>query len=142
MYNKIEIGDSISVQQVPLKAAGQYRDYNLLLSLEGDVPGIGETAKDWSEYDWIYISFSGIVEDEKAVSMLDKTLTERYSGNVRRIEINRDNISVLEGISTYSIVKKFLEEWKKREKETDRETWLKSREIALNKIKSYIMAKK
>lgn len=141
-YNIVEIDKKLKVKQIPLISSGQYREYGLLLSLEGDAPDISGIDSVWSEYDWIVINFTGIVEDEKTVSELDKTLTKKYSGIVRKFEINRENVSVLEGISSQVIAKKFLEAWGKKEHETKREIWLKSREIALNKIKSHLMAKK
>ena len=143
-FNLIEIDKEIKINQVPITTAGQYREYSLLLNLKGEAPDISKINSDWSENDWIDINLSGIVEDEKTVSELDKALTVKYSKLVRRLEINRENISVLEGISSQIIAKKFLEAWKNREPDNtqSRDIWLKSREIALNKIKTILTAKK
>ena len=89
IFNKIELDKSLEIKQIPVISAGQYREYNLFLSLEGDAPDISRIETDWSENDWIYLSLAGIVEDEKIVSELDKKLTDKYSKTVRKFEINR-----------------------------------------------------
>ncbi len=141
---KDDIKKDIKIKQIPIINAGQYREYKLLLSLEGKPPQISKINIDWSKNDWIDINLSGIVEDEKIVSELDKTLKEKYLKTVRRLDINRENISVLEGISTQVIAKRFLEAWKDHEPDNPaaRNIWLKSREISLNKIKTLLLAKK
>ena len=64
----------------------------------------------------------------------------------RQIDIVRDDVLALEGISQQVIARKFLELWTTRGPEGDdpesREIWLRARELGLRKIKSVLEARR
>ena len=136
----------VDCQFIPLKASGQYREYTLPLSLEGGLEDLSGTASHWQSADWIRLIFSGIVEDEHAVASLTEELINAYLGRVRKLEIDRGSVSVLPGIASHPLARRFLKAWKAREPDPalvhERSVWLKARELALGEIKSILEARK
>jgi hypothetical protein len=128
---------------VPLEAAGEFRLYQLPLSLEGDPPDIDPLARGWGPADFVVLRFTGIVEDENAVAALAGRLRARYAGRVRKFEIERDEVASLPGIADQPLARRFLEAWEKRVPAADapgaderRAEWLRARELALLALKA------
>ena len=124
---------------VPLAAAGEYRHYVLPLSLEGEIPDLGPLASEWRAPDWIELEFTGLVEDESAVVRLEAAIRARYQGKVRRLEVMRDGVSALPGISSHPIAQRFLEKWLERMPDpghAEYPVWLRARELALGALKT------
>lgn len=128
---------------LPLQAAGEFRQYALPLSLEGEPTDLDPVARTWGKADFIVLSLTGIVEDENAVAALADRLNARYSGRVRRFEIERDGVASLPGIADQPLVRRFLEAWEKRVPAADlpgtderRAEWLRARELALAALKA------
>ena len=128
---------------VPLRAAGQFREYALTLSLEGEPSDIDALAKDWSPADFIVLRFAGVVEDENSVALLAERLKIRFAGRVRKFEIEREEVASLPGIADQPLVRRFLEAWEKRmpagdapDAEIRSAEWLRSRDLALAALKA------
>lgn len=128
---------------VPLAAAGEFRQYVLPLSLEGEPPDIEVLSKGWGPADFVALRFTGIVEDETAVASLADRLRARFAGRVRRFEIDRDEVAALPGIADQPLARRFLEAWEKRmpagdapDPEARRAEWLRARELALAALKA------
>jgi DNA repair exonuclease SbcCD nuclease subunit len=128
---------------VPLRAAGQFRQYALPLSLEGEPTDIEALAKEWGRADFILLRFTGIVEDEPAVAALADRLRIRYADRVRKFEIERDEVIALPGIAGQPLVRRFLEAWEQRVPaagapgfEERRADWLRARDLALAALKA------
>ncbi len=126
-------------QFLPLSSAGEYRQYPMPLSLEGEAPDLERVAAGWGRNDWIELVFSGLVEDEKAVARLSDQLLSQFAKRVRGMEIRRDGVSALPGISSHPVAKQFLEAWKARrpaQAGSERNVWIRARELALNALKA------
>ena len=131
---------------VALGSAGEYRGYSIPLTLEGDVPDLDSLAKSWGPSDYVELEFAGLVEDERRAAESLERLRERFAPRVRILAMNRDGVSVLPGISSQPIVKRFLEAWNARmppapgldaqEDAAKRAVWLRAREMALNSLKA------
>jgi hypothetical protein len=140
---------------VALGSAGEYRGYSFPLTLEGEVPDLDALARTWGPADYIELEFTGLVEDERAAAESLERLRGRFASRVRALVINRDGVSVLPGISSQPIVRKFLEAWKARmpagsdataadataghgapEDAAKRAVWMRAREMALNSLKA------
>lgn len=124
----------------PLLAAGEYRHYALGLSLDGEPPDLDRLATAWGPQDSVELEFTGLVEDENAVARLAEEVQSRYARRVRALEINRDGVSALAGISSNPVARRFLESWQARPEARDlqhprREAWLKARDLALLHLK-------
>jgi hypothetical protein len=127
---------------VPLPSAGEFREYALPLSLEGEPPDLDSLARGWSRSDFVSLRFTGIVEDETAVAALSERLRGRYAGRVRKLEIERDEVAALPGIAGQPLARRFLEAWEKRvppagtpDAEERRAEWMRARELALSALK-------
>lgn len=141
---------------IPLREAGEFRAYELCLSLAGEAPDLDKAAQAWGTADFVALRLAGVVEDENAVAALADRLRARYASRVRRIEIDRDDVSILPGIASQPLVRSFLEAWDRRRPAidaggADRETlvrdarparetadWLRARELGLAALKAYL----
>ncbi|MEO7423698.1 MAG: metallophosphoesterase, partial [Fibrobacteria bacterium] len=116
----LELPESAGANAVPdpvflsLASAGEYREYTLPLSLEGDPGDLETQAKAWGVADYIDLRFTGVVEDERAAAAAADRLLARYGARVRRFEIDRAGVSALPGIASQPIVRRFLEAWRAR----------------------------
>ena len=144
--NLIKTDQSVQMEFYPLASSGRYRQYHLPLTLEGSIEDLVTITSSWKENDWIDLNFTGIVEDENAVGELEKKLRSEQGERVRKIEIDRTDVQPLPGIMSQTIVKQFLETWKKRKPDSvdDRAhtVWLKARQMGLEQIKNVMEAKK
>ncbi len=144
-------GQIVEPRFLPLISAGQFRHYDLALDLEGEIPSLDHLAKEWGRQDFIELEWTGLVEDERAVAQLERTLQEKFSQVVRRLDIKREGVSALPGIASQPVVRQFLEAWKLRmpplkeavsalqsEVDLERVVWLRARELALNALKTHL----
>jgi hypothetical protein len=132
---------------IPLASAGEYRHYALPLGLEGEAPDLDGLAGTWGPADYVELEFTGLVEDENAAARLAESLRARYAARVRRLDIDRDGVSALPGISAQPVVRKFLEAWNARmpvpeagaaaaDSAARHAVWIRARELALNSLKT------
>lgn len=135
----------LRVDFLALRTAGQYREYALPLSLEGKARNLSKEARSWSSSDFIHISFTGLVEEENVVASLEAELQKEHGDKVRKLEIVRDEVSVLPGISSQPLASRFIALWEPKEpelgQELKRRVWLRARELALAEIKRVIEAR-
>lgn len=135
---------------LPLRAAGEYRQYALPLSLEGEPPDVETLAKAWGSADYIELKFSGLVEDERQAAQAVDRIRAGYAARVRCLDIDRDGVSALPGIASQPIVRRFLEAWAHRmprpgapsasdpdaDYAAEHAVWIRARELALNVLKA------
>ena len=134
----LEAGADLRYETRPLAAAGQYRRFTIPLGLDGTCPDLSDGAARWGAADWIDIELSGLVENEHAAAEQEGLLRERHGGAVRRFDVRRDEILVLEGVATQPVARRFLELWQGHRPDgagPPREVWLRARELGLRKIK-------
>lgn len=125
----------------PLAAAGEYRHYAIPLTLDGDMPDIDRLAAAWGPRDFIELEFSGLVEDEHLAARLAGDLRSRHASRVRVLEISRDAVTALPGVSSHPVARQFLERWQNRPEAKDPDhagysAWFRSRELALSHLKA------
>ena len=125
---------------LPLASAGEYRHYVLPLSLEGEPPDLDREAAAWGPKDRVDLEFTGLVEDERVIARLDEGMRSRYGSRVRSLEVVRDGVAALPGISSHPVAREFLERWARRPEAAspdhpDRAAWLRARELALRHLK-------
>ena len=136
--NIVTLDNEITVDFVPLRSAGQYREYDIPLTFDGNCGEIDAIKREWTEYDWIVLNLGGVVEDENAVGEFEDHLHRTLACVVRRLDIRRDGVQPLPGISSQPIAKKFLELLESRKPgEGDIEslrTWARAREMGLEQI--------
>ncbi len=137
----IEVGDDIRASPLVLKSAGQCREILLDVGLDGAIPDIDSLSRAWNPPDRVEIAFSGIVEDENTFKSAADRLANNLRPRVRTVDIIRDGVSVLEGISSEPIARKFLELCDKTRTAVDAHdfaVWQKTREIGLLKLKKVL----
>ncbi len=111
----ITIDQEIGFEFAALKSAGQYREYHLPLGLEAEVDQKSMETDSWQPADWIRLNFSGIVENEHDVRLLEEKLQQVYGQGVRRLDINRDRVAALPGIASQPLAAAFLKGWQEKE---------------------------
>jgi len=141
--NLVSIDESVQVQFLPLRRAGQYRYYDVPLSLDGNVDGLEELTGRWHPADTIEIRLFGLVEDEKDVAVIQEAfLGCRRSGKVREIVIDTSGVVPVPGIASTSIARQFLARWNDSKPSDDDSAgmrrWLKAREMGLKAIQPYV----
>lgn len=103
----------------------------------------------WQQADWIRLNFSGIVENEHDVRLLEERFQQAYGERVRRLDIDRDRVAVLPGIASQPLAAAFLKSWQEKEPAaksqyggTDhaRQVWLRARELGLKELKKVLEA--
>ena len=140
----LTLGATVDLETIPLKIAGQYREYTLPLGFEGQIGDLSPVHDDWKESDWVKLILSGVVEDEHLAQNLEENLKQKYRGSIRHLEIDRDQVASLPGIGSHPLAKKFLEAWRKLEPargsdpESLRRVWLRAGEIGIQEIKSLL----
>jgi DNA repair exonuclease SbcCD nuclease subunit len=139
----LELEQGVQPSFIALKTAGQYREYQAILSLDGQSRDFNGEAASWDGADWIRIRFSGLVEDERAVAALEARLRADYKSRVRRFEIDREEVSVLPGIASQPLAQRFLSLWGNREPAggEERRVWLRARAMGLEEIKRIMEAR-
>jgi predicted phosphodiesterase len=127
-----------------LKSAGRYREYRVLLDLDGEAKTPAPEAESWQPEDFIRLIFSGLVEDEHSAAALAGAVERAWAGRVRRLEIDREQVASLPGIASHPLAGQFLQAWEAREPEEERERriWLMSRQLGLEAIKETLELKR
>jgi hypothetical protein len=88
----------------------------------------------------VELEFTGLVEDERVPARLEEEMRKRHGSRVRCLEVVRDGVAVLPGISSHPVAREFLERWARRPEAAspdhpDRAAWLRARELALRHLK-------
>ncbi len=135
---------SIAHRGVELAAAGRFRVHAQPLGLDGACPDLGDEAAAWGPNDWVELRLSGLVEDEGAVAELERSLRGSYAQRLRRLDVVRDDILVLEGIASQPIARRFLALWAERRPadESSTDVWLAARDAGLRAIKAALEARR
>jgi len=145
----ITIKQGIAFEFAALKSAGQYREYQVPVGLEAEVDQKSMETDSWQQADWIRLNFSGIVENEHDVRLLEERFQQAYGERVRRLDIDRDRVAVLPGIASQPLAAAFLKSWQEKEPAaksqyggTDhaRQVWLRARELGLKELKKVLEA--
>jgi DNA repair exonuclease SbcCD nuclease subunit len=130
--------DQVRVEPLTIGAAGEYRHYEVALELDGRTDAIAKLCSNWSAQDHIHLRLSGLVEDERTVAELAQALEAEWSSRVRRIEIDRREVTPVDGISSHPLARAFLKKWQELEPPPDRpdllKTWHSARALGLRAI--------
>jgi DNA repair exonuclease SbcCD nuclease subunit len=139
----VTLGEQLSLEFRPLERAGTYVELDVPLSLEGAVDANTLPSSGWSKHDWVRLNLSGLVEDEHAVARHVELLESRFAGALRRLTVDRDGVTVLPGIASDPLARRFLSLWQEREpdNEADRPAWLRARVLALTEIRGILEAR-
>ena len=140
----IEVGNEIRAESLVLKSAGQCREVYLDVGLDGTLPDVTHLSQEWDRPDRVELFISGIVEDENALRRAADALVQSLKVRVRDPKPVLDGVSVLDGISSQPIARKFLEISDKARPAADSPdfaVWHKAREIGLLKIKKVLEAR-
>jgi DNA repair exonuclease SbcCD nuclease subunit len=131
--------DRVQGRFEPLASAGQYRVHDLPLGLDGGLDGVEECAASWGARDWIHLRLGGVVDDENAVAEVERRLRREWAGRVRRLDVSRDGVEVLEGIARHALARKFLAVWERgfaAAGPADRSLWLRARQLGLMQMRT------
>jgi len=92
-----------------LTSAGEFRTVPVFISPGGelrmDLPG------DISPADWLSLEVTGVVEEEPPVIAALEKLKKELEKKYRKVDYNRDKLSVLSGVSTHPLAANFLRAW-------------------------------
>ena len=137
-------GRTIAHRWIELSTAGQYRVHTQPLELDGSCPDFSPQTASWGPHDWVELRLTGLVEDEGVVAELERGLHARFAQRLRRFEVAREDILVLDGIASQPIARKFLQLWNARRPvdEGAVEVWLAARDAGLRRIKALVEARR
>jgi predicted phosphodiesterase len=97
-----------------LVSAGEYRVVPLYAAPGGELRGPEEKEMaGWKAADWLRLEVSGVVEDEVSVTGALRELREGLEKKFRRVTQSTENLSVLQGISSHPLARRFLEKWER-----------------------------
>ncbi|MDR1625279.1 MAG: metallophosphoesterase [Spirochaetia bacterium] len=97
-----------------LAAAGEYRVVPVYAAPGGDLRGPDEKEMaGWKAADWLRLEVSGVVEDEVPVMDALREMQAGLKKKFRRVTQSAENLSVLQGISSHPLARRFLEKWEK-----------------------------
>ena len=139
----VELDGGITISPLELKSAGQFRSLDVFTDFEGRPGDLPPESRDWGMADYVFLRFSGLVENEGEALRSIRILVENLESRVRRVECRFD-LSILEGISLHPMAKKFLDVWESRKPDGDGDeyqAWIWAREMGLLKIKSVLEAR-
>lgn len=136
-------GERVNYRLQDLQSAGQFRSCNVFVDFDGNIEPLRDSPEQWSLNDRVFISFSGIVEDENTARGNIQRFIDEIQKNVRMVEFE-EHLDVVSGIASQPLAKKFLERWsEKRPNEQDKiEIWNRAREIGLMKIRDILEAQR
>jgi len=139
----LSLGDQLSVEFLPLARAGTYVELDVPLSLEGAVDADVLPSAEWSKHDWVRLNLSGLVEDEHSVARNVELLESRFAGRLRRLTVDREGVTVLPGIASDPLARRFLSLWQQWEPadQANRPAWLRARALALGEIRGILEAR-
>ena len=77
----------------------------------------------------------------RQVARLEEEIRARHGSRVRALEVSRDRVSALPGVSSNPMARRFLERWQARPEAADPQhpgypAWFRSRDLALGHIKA------
>jgi DNA repair exonuclease SbcCD nuclease subunit len=140
-------GKVLRVRQAPLTTAGIYRLIEAPVNYDGSLPdkdGLPDFSG-WTPHDYVELRLSGVVDDENAVKAACERFEAATAATVRRLVIKRDELTVLSGISSQPLARRFLDLWRDGAPETGtgsteraRQVWLRARELALGELKKLL----
>ncbi|MGK5090291.1 metallophosphoesterase [Bdellovibrionota bacterium FG-2] len=141
----IECTDTLTTSRVFFKKAGQYRTWDAPLNFDSTLYSplySDEFPPEWGPDDHVEIRFSGLVEDENPLHLLETALTERFVGKtIRRFSFSSENVIVLAGVSALPVAKRFLELCEAKKPARDHVAypiWEKARMIGLQELKKVL----
>ncbi len=140
----LEAGKEVKSSYITLSSAGEYRSLEIFIGFDGEIPPLPEEASSWGSADYIFLEFSGIVENESAARGAIERLLADTKKKVRRLE-HEERIEVLAGISAQPLARKFLEAWKRAKPdggEEEMRVWKRARELGLWKLKETLEARR
>lgn len=141
----LECTDTIKSEKRIIKAAGQFREYIVNLTLDcKQTVDLKENMKEWGPNDWIFIEFRGLIEDESQVNGLIEKYNIDFKKNVRRFDVDKNKVESCAGISTQEIAKKFLMLWESKKPAIigdELDVWQRARDVGLRKIKEHMEAR-
>jgi predicted phosphodiesterase len=139
-----EAGTLGSPRGVEIAAAGRFRVHEHPLGLDGSSADLAREADSWGAHDWVEVRLSGLVEDEGMVAALERDLRAAHAPRLRRFEVSRDDILVLEGIASQPIARRFLSLWAERRPADPAaaDLWLAARDAGLRRIKALLEARR
>ncbi len=141
----VECDETISTEWKTIEAAGQFRKYTVNLSMDGGPDhDVTNSADEWDANDWIWIDFSGIVEEDRLARRMAAALRDTLGPKARKLDVNIDGVESCAGISTQEIAKRFLRLWEEKKPANigdELEVWRAARDIGLKKIKEHLEAR-
>ena len=93
-------GNGVTSEFVPLRAAGRYRVSEVPVELSGSVDLAPLRPERWHRNDWVVLRATGVVEDENGLAGVLDGLRRRYTGAVRRLEIDARGCEAMPGIAS------------------------------------------
>jgi DNA repair exonuclease SbcCD nuclease subunit len=138
----VTLEEGVDISTVEVASAGQYRPMDIFIDFDGALPEAPFDRENPGPADFVLLRFFGLVEDERKALRGVHKLVMDLKARVRRVEYET-HLSVLEGISTHPVAKKFLQllEEKRPAAESDQyRIWKRAREMGLLKIKEILEA--
>ncbi|MCM2266543.1 MAG: metallophosphoesterase [Elusimicrobiales bacterium] len=132
-------GAGVSVRVLPLKAAGEYREYSLPLDLAGALApaAVEKLLAAAGALDLVAVSLTGVVEDENAAKASAEKLREGLAGRCRLARVTLDTV-VAAALSSNALARAFLAEMDKLEPEqadaAGYRRWLLARQYGLEEL--------
>jgi len=139
----VSLGAGTHFSPVELKSAGQYRSFDVFVNFHGVPADLPVESAQWGSADYVFLKFSGLVENERESGDAIRRLVNRVREQVRRVEYEQ-NLFVLEGVSIHPVARKFLMLMEEKALEgpgKDDPVWKRAREMGLMKIKQVLEAR-
>ena len=144
--NIVTVADSMEVRFEEIHAAGQYRQYEIPVSVDGNIERVESLSSAWQSSDWIEFTLKGLVENEAAIEDLRYQLESEWGPKVRKFDLNLDTIQCVSGILDQPLVRSFLRNWGAKKppasEPQNRSVWLKARELGLEQIRQAVEARR
>jgi DNA repair exonuclease SbcCD nuclease subunit len=132
----VDLSKGIEPVRLSLAAAGQWRSIELPLAQDGSVTP-GPMLEVAGPRDWLEVTLTGVADDDFVRDTAARLVEQAATGRVRRLDIRKNEVMVLAGVSDEPVVRLFLDAWRSRfetASETDRAAWLRARSVGLAKI--------
>lgn len=132
----LDLSKGIETKRLPLAAAGTWRSTELPLAQDGSV-ALGPVLAAVGSQDWLEVTLSGVADDDFARDTAARAVERAVAGRVRRLDIRKNDVMVLAGVSEEPVVRLFLDAWRTRfetSPEAERAAWFRARAVGLAKI--------
>jgi hypothetical protein len=103
----IELGAQVSVERIAFAAAGSWQRWDVLVSAEGSVP----EPRGVDSRDWLEVHLHGALRAPLAGEQLIDALTQRWSGMVRRLDIDASALQSVSSRAAQALVERFTALW-------------------------------